>query len=161
MRSRRPSRGSRRRGVRPARQVAYSVAWRWRDKTPVSDLRQASTGSVTDEAELTLIEAVDHAIRSSSAVECVNARVRLVQVARKRLGEDFLYLLAVYHNVHAFGRGSVREGHSPAELAGIELPTTDWIELLDLAGTEGSTAAGSVQTSPSSVTAMASAQSAA
>jgi hypothetical protein len=29
------------------------------------------------------------------------------------------------------GRGSVRKGHSPAELAGIELPTNDWIELLE------------------------------
>ena len=132
---------------RLACEVARTVAWRWRDKTPVSVLRRASTGSVADEAELAVIEAVDRAIRSSSAVECVNARVRLVQVARKRLGEDFLYLLAVYHNVHAFGRGSVREGHSPAELAGIELPTTDWIELLNLAAPDGSAAAGSDQTS--------------
>jgi hypothetical protein len=127
-----------------ARQVAETVAWRRRDKTAVSVLRQASTGSLADEVELAVIEAVDHAIRSSSAVECVNARVRLVQVARKRLGEDMIYLLAVYHNVHTFGRGSVRAGQSPAELAGIELPTSDWIELLDLAGREGS-AAGTVE----------------
>jgi hypothetical protein len=31
-----------------------------------------------------------------------------------------------------FGRGSVREGKTPAQLAGIALPTEDWIELLDL-----------------------------
>jgi len=32
----------------------------------------------------------------------------------------------------AFGRGSTRKGKTAAELAGIRLPTTDWIELLDL-----------------------------
>ncbi|MBM4036387.1 MAG: hypothetical protein FJ291_32020 [Planctomycetes bacterium] len=113
------------------RLVAETVAWRRRDKDPVSFLRAASTGSLADETELAVIEAVDRAVRSSSSVECVNSRIRLVQVARKRLGEDFLYLLAVYHNMHSFGRGSVREGNTPAELAGIVLPTSDWIELLD------------------------------
>jgi len=121
------------RAARLARLVAATVAWRRRDKTPAALLRQAATGSLADETELAVLHAVDHAVRSSSAVECVNSRVRLVQVARKRLGEDFLHLLAVYHNMHPFGRGSVREGHSPAELAGIKLPTADWIELLDRA----------------------------
>jgi len=120
--------------ARLARLVADTVAWRRRDKAPAALLQAASTGSLADETELAVLDAVDHAVRSSSSVECVNSRVRLVQVARKRLGEDFLYLLAVYHNVHPFGRGSVRAGHSPAELACIELPTTDWVELLDLAG---------------------------
>jgi hypothetical protein len=95
-------------------------------------LAQASTGTVADEVELTVLRALDAAIRSSSSVECVNSRVRPVQAARKRLSEDFIYLLAVYHNMRPFGRGSVRQGHTPAELAGIQLPTRDWIELLDL-----------------------------
>ena len=95
-------------------------------------LEQASNGSVADAVEIAVIRLVDRAIRSSSSVECVNARIRLVQVARKRLSEDFLCLLAVYHNLKPFGRGSVRAGKSPAELAGLELPTWDWIELLDL-----------------------------
>jgi len=105
---------------------------------------------VAVEVELAVIEAVDRAVRSSSAVECVNSRVRLVQVARKRLGEDFLYLLAVYHNLHTFGRGSVREGRTPAELAGLDLPTTDWIELLDLEAPEaaGSSACPGGSTNP-------------
>ena len=112
-------------------------------------LRAASTASVADEVELAVIEAVDMAVRSSSAVECVNWRVRLVQVARQRLGEAFLYLLALYHNMHQFGRGSVREGKSPAELAGIALPSSDWIELLglttdDVLATEASERAGAV-----------------
>jgi len=119
------------REARLARLVVETVAWRRRDKDPVALLRQASNGSLADEVELAVIEAVDRAVRSSSSVECVNSRIRLVQTARKRLGEDFLYLLAVYHNLHTFGRGSVREGKTPAELAGIVLPTSDWIELLD------------------------------
>ena len=52
--------------------------------------------------------------------------------------------------MHHFGRGSVREGKSPAELAGIALPTTDWIELLglraeDVPATEAPERAGAVR----------------
>ncbi len=137
------------REARLGRLVAGTVAWRRRDKEPVALLRAASTASLADQVELAVIEAVDQAVRSCSAVECVNSRVRLVQVARKRLGEDFLYLLALYHNMHHFGRGSVGEGKSPAELAGIALPTTDWIELLglraeDVPATEAPERAGAV-----------------
>jgi hypothetical protein len=112
--------------------VAETVAWRRADKEPVEVLEQASGGSVADAVELAVVRLVDRAIRSSSSVECVNARIRLVQVARKRLSQDFLCLLAVYHNLKPFGRGSVRAGKCPAQLAGLELPTWDWIELLDL-----------------------------
>jgi hypothetical protein len=115
-----------------ARLVAETVAWRRTDKTSVARLAQASTGSPADEAELAVIRAVDAALRSSSAVECVNSRLRRVQNGRKRLGGDFIYLWAVYHNMRPFGRGSVREGHSPAELADIKVPTNNWIELLEL-----------------------------
>jgi len=149
------------REARLGRLVAQTVAWRRRDKDPASVLRAASTGSLADEAELAVIEAVDRAVRSSSAVECVNSRIRLVQVARKRLGEDFLYLLAIYHNLHQFGRGSVRERKTPAELAGIELPTSDWIELLALPADELPAAKGSEAALPAPPTAAASAKTAA
>lgn len=149
------------RHARLARLVAETVAWRRRDKDPVALLRAASTGSVADEVELAVIEAVDGAVRSSSAVECVNSRVRLVQVARKRLGEDFLYLLAVYHNLHQFGRGSLREGKTPAELAGIELPTSDWIELLRMTTGDVPAAQGSEAAPPALSAAPATAQNAA
>jgi len=149
------------RAARLGRLVAETVAWRRRDKDPVSLLRTASTGSLSDEIELAVIEAVDRAVRSSSSVECVNSRVRLVQVARKRLGEDFLYLLAIYHNLHTFGRGSVREGKSPAELAGIELPTTDWIDLLGLSADEVPAAKGIETAPPATSTAAARAKTAA
>jgi hypothetical protein len=120
------------REARLARLVAETLTWRRRDKCPVDWLAQASTGSPDDELELAVLRAVDAAVRSSSSVECINSRVRPVQATRKQLSEDFIYLLAVYHNMRPFGRGSVRKGHTPAELAGVQLPTRDWIELLDL-----------------------------
>jgi hypothetical protein len=124
------------RSVRLGRRVADTLAWRRTDKTPVAWLAKASTGSLADEVELALLGVLDEAIRSSSYVECVNSRVRLVQVARKRMSEDFICLLAVHHNMKPFGRGSVREGWTPAELAGIQLPTHDWLELLRMTATE-------------------------
>jgi hypothetical protein len=119
-----------------ARLVEETLAWRRTDKDPVSELAKASTGSLADRVEIEGVEVVDFAVRSSSAVECVNSRVRLVQVARKRLSEDFVYLLAVYHNMRTFGRGSAREGKTAAELAGIKLPAQDWIELIQLMAAE-------------------------
>jgi hypothetical protein len=120
------------REARLARLVAETAAWRRKDKDPVAMVESASTGSLADQVEIAVIKLVDLAIRSSSYVECVNSRVRPVQVARKRLSKDFVYLLAVYHNMRPFGRGAVRVGKTPAGLAGIKLPTVDWIELLDL-----------------------------
>ena len=122
--------------IKLGRLVAKTVAWRDAHKEPVEWLAGASTGSLADEVELEVIRVVDQAARSSSYVECVNSRIRLVQVARKHLSEDFIYLLALYHNTKPFGRGTVRAGSTPAELAGIELPTNDWIELLDLTASD-------------------------
>jgi hypothetical protein len=113
-----------------ARLVRETEAWRRRDKSSVDELAAAAT-SPADRVEIEVIRTFDVAIRSSSYVECVNGRMRLVQVSRKRVSENFLYLVAIHHNMTPFGRGSVRKGHSPAELAGVVLPSNDWIELLE------------------------------
>ncbi len=115
--------------------VRKTEAWRRHDKSSVEELAAAAT-SPADRVEIEVIRAFDLAIRSSSYVECVNGRIRLLQVSRKRVSEDFLYLVAVHHNMTPFGRGSVRKGHSPAELAGVKLPSNDWIELLELTAKE-------------------------
>lgn len=120
---------------RLARLVAETQAWRRRDKSSVDELAEAAT-TLADQVEVDVIRAFDLACRSSSYVECVNGRVQLAQVSRKRVSEDFLYLVAVHHNMTPFGRGSVRPGVSPARLAGVVLPTDDWIELLDLTAHE-------------------------
>ncbi len=124
------------RSMRLGRRVADTLAWRRTDKTPVEWLAKASTGSLADQVELAVLGVFDEAIRSSSYVECVNSRVRLVQVARKRMSEDFICLLAVHHNMKTFGRGSVRAGWTPAALAGIQLPTEDWLDLLQMTAKE-------------------------
>ena len=84
---------------------ADTVAWRRNGKTAAEWLAGASEGTEADELELALI--------------------RLVQVARKRLSEEFVYLLALYHDLKPFGRGTVCKGATPAKLAGIGLPTDD------------------------------------
>lgn len=145
--------------------VRTTLAWRAQHKERLAWLAQAADGSLADTVELSVLRAVDRALRASSYVECVNSRLRPVQVARKRLGEDFVYLLAVYHNLKPFGRGSVREGKTPAELAGIPLPTADWIDLLDVtearSAPEAPAAGGPEATSPSIAAASASAKTAA
>jgi hypothetical protein len=117
------------------RLVRATQAWRRHDKSSVDELAAAAT-SLADWVEIEVIRVFDLAFRSSSYVECVNGRIRLIQITRKRFTEDFLYLVAVHHNMTPFGRGSVRKGHSPAELAGLRLPSNDWIELLELTAKE-------------------------
>lgn len=79
----------------------------------------------------TLFRAFDAVHRSSSAVECVNGRLRLFQRTRHHLGKDFFYLLALHHNITPF-RGGKRANRSPAEILGVRLPTTDLASLLRL-----------------------------
>ena len=103
----------------------------WRRQHKESDLEpDPDWGAV--ELQQRVLECVDQAVRASSSVECVNGRIRVAQVVKKHFGEDFVYLLAMHHNMTPFGRGSVRAGKSPAELMGLDLPTNDWIELLDM-----------------------------
>lgn len=78
-----------------------------------------------------LFAAFDRVHRSSSAVECVNGRLRLFQRTRHHLGKDFFFLLALYHNITPF-RGGKRAGQSPADILGVRLPTTDLASLLAL-----------------------------
>jgi len=51
----------------------------------------------------------------------------------------------MYHDLKAFGRGTVRAGATPA---GIALPTDDWLELLDLAADAPPTASNRNLTVP-------------
>jgi hypothetical protein len=114
---------------RLGRLVRHILKWRCQHKDahmePDPELGAA-------ELQQRVLACVDRAVRASSSVECVNARIRVAQVVKKHFGEDFVYLLAVHHNMTPFGRGSVRVGKSPAELLALELPTNDWIELLDM-----------------------------
>ena len=100
-------------------------------RTVALQLLVARLGGDSARALETLFCAFDAVHRSSSAVECVNGRLRLFQRTRHHLGKDFFYLLALHHNITPF-RGGKRAGRSPADILGVRLPTTDLASLLRL-----------------------------
>ena len=69
--------------------------------------------------------------RGSMLAECVNSLLRPVLNRRKHTDQGCLELFRFLHNVRPFARGK-RAGHSPAQLAGIDLPD-DPLSLLSLA----------------------------
>ncbi len=68
-------------------------------------------------------------VRASSAVECVNAVLRLQQARHRSLGQGMLDLKRLYWNCRAFGSGK-RRGTCPYQLLGVQWPTYDFWELL-------------------------------
>ena len=83
-----------------------------------------------DKIKTEVVNILNAILRSSSAVECVNSIIRPYQQIKKRFSESFIYLVALYHNLHTFVKGSKRAGKSPAEILGVKLPTSDFFELL-------------------------------
>jgi hypothetical protein len=77
-----------------------------------------------------LNQVLNRSWRGSMLCECVNSLLRPVFAGRKSSDQGCLELFRFLHNVHRFPRGK-RAGHSPAELAGICLPT-DPLTLLGL-----------------------------
>ena len=69
--------------------------------------------------------------RGSMLAECVNSLLRPVLQGRKSTDQECLELFRFLHNVRPFARGK-RANHSPAELAGLQVPD-DPLTLLGLA----------------------------
>jgi len=69
--------------------------------------------------------------RGSMLAECINSLLRPVLRGRKSTDQECLELFRFLHNVRPFARGK-RAHHSPAELAGLEVPE-DPLTLLGLA----------------------------
>ncbi len=67
--------------------------------------------------------------RASSLVETVNSWLRPFLWRRKGNGRGIYNLLRLCWNTHRFARGK-RQGKTPAQLAGIEVNTDDWLELV-------------------------------
>lgn len=67
--------------------------------------------------------------RASSLVESFNSKLRTVQYVKKHVSQEYLWLLALKHNIEPFAHGK-RLGHSPFELLGINLGTNDWVDLV-------------------------------
>ena len=68
--------------------------------------------------------------RGSMLAECVNSLLRPVLDRRKHTDQGCLELFRFLHNVRSFERGK-RAGHSPAQLAGLDIPD-DPLTLLGL-----------------------------
>jgi hypothetical protein len=76
-----------------------------------------------------------HAVRASSAVECVNSVVRMHQGRHRHVSQGLLDLKRLYWNCRVFREGK-RKGQSPYNLLGLNLPSSDWWQLLQMAPEE-------------------------
>jgi hypothetical protein len=76
-----------------------------------------------------------HAVRASSAVECVNSVVRMHQGRHRHVSQGLLDLKRLYWNCRVFREGK-RKGKSPYDLLGLSLPSVDWWQLLQMAPEE-------------------------
>jgi hypothetical protein len=76
-------------------------------------------------------ELLRHAVRASSAVECVNSVVRMHQGRHRHVSQGLLDLKRLYWNCRVFHEGK-RKGKSPYDLLGLHLPSTDWWQLLQM-----------------------------
>jgi len=80
-------------------------------------------------------ELLRHAVRASSAVECVNSVVRMHQGRHRHVSQGLLDLKRLYWNCRVFREGK-RKGQSPYDLLGLHLPSADWWQLLQMAPEE-------------------------
>lgn len=81
-----------------------------------------------------LADILDATCRTSSLVECVNGLLKQFLHNRRSFAsadtlQTYLNLFTLWHNMRVYQRGK-RQGHSPYQLAGIQLHTDDWLELL-------------------------------
>ena len=74
---------------------------------------------------------LDGVVRGSSLAECINSFLRPYLARRKHTDQGCLDLFMARHNTRRFRQGK-RAGHSPLELAGVQLPTDDWLQLIGL-----------------------------
>ena len=72
-----------------------------------------------------------HAVRASSAVECVNSVVRMHQGRHRHVSQSLLDLKRLYWNCRVFREGK-RKGKSPYALLGLHLPSSNWWQLLQM-----------------------------
>lgn len=76
-------------------------------------------------------EVLEHVLRCSSAVECLNSIVRMQQARHRNLSQPMLDLKRLYWNCRPFREGK-RAEKCPYQLLGAVLPTFDCWELLQL-----------------------------
>jgi len=72
-----------------------------------------------------------HTVRASSAVECMNSVLRMHQARHRHVSQGMLDLKRLFWNCRTFTHGK-RCGACPYQLLGLNLPTDDWWELLQM-----------------------------
>jgi hypothetical protein len=80
-------------------------------------------------------ELLRHAVRASSAVECVNSVVRMHQGRHRHVSQALLDLKRLYWNCRVFREGK-RKLKSSYELLVFHLPSSNWWQLLQMAPEE-------------------------
>ena len=78
-----------------------------------------------------VFKCLDAIPKASSAVECVNSRFGFFRYSKKRFTDDFANLISVVHNMTPFLDGK-RKGMSPAQIAGVSLPTMDVFQMFGI-----------------------------
>lgn len=76
-------------------------------------------------------DVLEHVLRASSAVECLNSIVRMQQARHRNLSQEMLDLKRLYWNCRPFRDGQ-RADKCPYQHLGIALPTFDFWDLLQL-----------------------------
>jgi hypothetical protein len=82
-----------------------------------------------------LCQILDAAGRASSLVEAINSLLKAFLRPRKSFQESgnlqaYLNLFALWHNMRVYDNRCKRAGHSPFQLAGIDLGSDDWLTVL-------------------------------
>jgi hypothetical protein len=128
------------------RREALVALWRWRHcrtgsagaalaAAPLGWLRQRllerHLGKGWEESYQRVSRVLGRVVRASSAVECVNSVLRMHQGRHRNLSQDLLDLKRLYWNCRAFVSGKRRK-QCPYEHLGLELPTYDPWELLQM-----------------------------
>jgi hypothetical protein len=83
------------------------------------------------EAYTRVADVLEHVLRASSAVECLNSIVRIQQARHRNLSQEMLDLKRLYWNCRPFRDGQ-RAGKCPYQHLGATLTTFDFWDLLQL-----------------------------
>jgi hypothetical protein len=82
-------------------------------------------------AYMRVSDVLEHVLRASSAVECLNSIVRMHQGRHRNISQEMLDLKRLYWNCRPFRAGQ-RADRCPYELLGASLPIFDFWELLQM-----------------------------
>jgi hypothetical protein len=125
---------------RAAVREALVRLWRWENKPSTAGTSAAVVVARVVCARLAkdwgaayarVSDVLEHVLRASSAVECLNSIVRMQQARHRNLSQEMLDLKRLYWNCRPFRDGQ-RAGKSPYQHLGVALPTFDFWDLLQL-----------------------------